>query len=37
MRYCFDIETDGFVEDCTKIHCIVLKDIDTQEVISVSR
>lgn len=36
MRYCFDIETDGFVEDCTKIHCIVLKDIDTQEVISVS-
>ena len=36
MRYCFDIETDGFVEACTKIHCIVLKDIDKQEILTVS-
>jgi DNA polymerase-1 len=32
MRYVFDIETDGFLNECSKIHCIVLKDIDTNEV-----
>jgi DNA polymerase-1 len=32
MRYCFDIETDGFLHEATQIHCIVLKDIDTGEV-----
>ena len=33
MRYCFDIETDGFLNDCTKVHCIVLKNIDTNEIL----
>ncbi len=33
MKYCFDIETDGFLQDCTKVHCIVLKNIDTGEVL----
>lgn len=32
MRYCFDIETDGLLDKVTKIHCIVLKNIDTNEV-----
>jgi len=32
MRYCFDIESNGFVDTADKIHCIVLKDIDTGEV-----
>ncbi len=35
-KYCFDIETDNLLEDCTKIHCIVLKDIDTNEVLTLS-
>ena len=25
MRYCFDIETDGFLDTATKVHCIILK------------
>lgn len=29
-RYVFDIETDGFLEDFTTIHCLVLLDMDTQ-------
>jgi len=33
MRYCFDIETDGFLEDCSTVHCIVLKNIDTNEIL----
>ncbi len=32
MEYCFDIETDGLLNDVTKIWCIVLKDINTGEV-----
>jgi DNA polymerase I len=32
VRYIFDIETDGLLEDVTKIHCLVLKDIDTGKV-----
>ena len=32
MKYVFDIETDGFLNQCTKVHCIVLKDIDTNEI-----
>lgn len=28
----FDIETNGLLKDCTEIHCMVLKDIETQEV-----
>ena len=33
MKYVFDIETDGFLNQCTKIHCIVLKNIDTNEIL----
>jgi DNA polymerase I len=33
MRYVFDLETDGLLEDVTAIHCIVLKDIDTNEIL----
>ena len=33
MKYCFDIETDGFLNQCTKVHCIVLKDVDTNEIL----
>ena len=29
--YIFDLETDGLLDDVTKVHCIVLKDIDTGE------
>lgn len=29
MALIFDIETDGFLEDCTKIHCLVIKDTET--------
>jgi len=25
MKYIFDLETDGLLENVTKIHCIVLK------------
>jgi DNA polymerase-1 len=32
MRYIFDVETDGFLESYITIHCMVLLDIDTQEV-----
>ena len=31
-RYVFDIETDGFLEACTVIHCAVMIDLDTEEV-----
>ena len=31
-RYCFDIETDGLLDDITRVHCVVLKDIDTTEI-----
>jgi DNA polymerase I-like protein with 3'-5' exonuclease and polymerase domains len=33
-RFLFDIETDGLLAALTKVHCIVLKNIDTGEVIS---
>ena len=33
MRYCFDIETDGFLDTATKVHCIILKDIDTKQIL----
>lgn len=32
--YVFDIETDGFLDVCTKIHSLVLKNVDTDEVFS---
>lgn len=31
MRLVFDIEADGLLDTITKIHCIVIKDIDTGE------
>ena len=34
MRLVFDIETDGLLPAVTKVHCIVLKDIDKNEVIT---
>jgi DNA polymerase I-like protein with 3'-5' exonuclease and polymerase domains len=33
-RYVLDIETDNLLDDVTKIHCIVLRDVDTQEVLT---
>jgi len=32
VRYVFDIETNGFLNECDTTHCIVLKDIDTHEI-----
>lgn len=32
MRLLFDIETDNYLEHCTVIHCIVTKNVDTDEV-----
>ena len=29
----FDIETDGLLDDVTKVHCMVLKDTDTGELV----
>ena len=34
MKYILDLESDGLIPQMTKIHCIVLKDIDTGEIIS---
>lgn len=31
-RLYFDTETDGFVENLTVIHCLVIKDVDTDQV-----
>jgi DNA polymerase I-like protein with 3'-5' exonuclease and polymerase domains len=31
-RYCFDVETDGLLPELTKIHCLVIQDVDTGEV-----
>ena len=31
-RYVFDIETDGLLDDVTKVHCLALKNIDTGEI-----
>lgn len=28
-RYVFDIETDGLLDDLTKLHCLVIRDLDT--------
>ena len=36
MKYVFDIETDGLIQDVTKIHCLVLKDVDSKEILSLS-
>ena len=31
MRLAFDIETDGLLQDLTKIHCIAAQDLDTNK------
>ncbi len=31
-KYVFDIETDGLLDDVTKVHCLALKNIDTGEI-----
>lgn len=36
MAVIFDLETDGFLDVCTTIHCIVLKDTEDGEVFSYS-
>jgi DNA polymerase I len=30
----FDLETDGLLDEMTQIHCLVLRDLDTNEVVS---
>lgn len=30
-KYVFDIETNGLLDELTKVHCLVLKDLDTGE------
>lgn len=32
LRLVFDIETDGLLDECTKVHCLVAQDYDTGEV-----
>jgi DNA polymerase-1 len=34
LKYVFDIETNGFLHSCDTVHCIVLKDIDTGEILT---
>jgi len=34
MKIIFDIETNGFLQEATKIHSIVIKDIDTGQMFS---
>jgi DNA polymerase I len=36
LRYIFDIETNGFLNVCDTVHCIVLKNIDTGEILTPS-
>ena len=31
MRLLFDIETDGLLDTVSKVHCIVARDVDTDE------
>ena len=33
-RYAFDCETDGLVHELTKVHSLVIEDVDTGEVYS---
>lgn len=32
MNLVFDIETNGLYQQCTRIHCVGIKDIDTDEI-----
>ena len=34
MKLIFDLETDGLLPELTKIHCLVAKDIETNQVYS---
>lgn len=35
MRHAvFDLETNGLLPECTKVHCLVLRDVETNEVLS---
>jgi len=34
MKLIFDIETNGFLEECSVVHSIVIKDIETNQVFS---
>ena len=33
MNLIVDIETDGFYQQCTRIHCVVVQDVETNEVL----
>jgi DNA polymerase I-like protein with 3'-5' exonuclease and polymerase domains len=33
MKFVFDLETDGLLRKLTRIHCLVVKDIDTGQVL----
>ena len=35
MKYVFDLESNGLYNEVSTIHCIVLKDIDTNKIIQV--
>lgn len=35
-RYVFDIETDGLLDTLSKVHCLVMKDDETGDLISLS-
>jgi len=32
LRLCFDIETDGLLEATTRIHCLIVEDLDSNRV-----
>lgn len=34
MNYVFDAETDGFYDQVTRLHCLVLFNLDTEELLS---
>ena len=34
MKWLFDLESDGLLEEATTIHCAVFKNLDSGEVIS---
>ena len=34
MQYCLDVETNGLLWELDRIHCLVLRDINTGEIIS---
>lgn len=36
-RFCYDVETDGLLDSLTRIHSLVLRDLDTGEVKSYRR